>query len=128
MFTSNDSKVAQGVMTRRMDRQTEGLCLQKRSFILQKSVLKRNILLVVEPGRHRNNGVRQRIGEDIAGETAKIRVIQVAKARKLLDYYRLHLEHLPEIHSHQILQEVLGGIARGLFSQLAIIENLKRVD
>jgi DNA repair protein RecO (recombination protein O) len=27
---------------------------------------------------------------------------------KLLDYYRLHLEHLPEIHSHQILQEVLG--------------------
>ena len=27
---------------------------------------------------------------------------------KLLDYYRLHLEHLPEIHSHQILQEVLS--------------------
>ncbi|WP_174316794.1 hypothetical protein [Haliscomenobacter hydrossis] len=27
---------------------------------------------------------------------------------KLLDYYRLHLEHLPEIHSHQILQEILS--------------------
>lgn len=27
---------------------------------------------------------------------------------KLLDYYRLHLEHLPEIHSHQVLQEILS--------------------
>lgn len=27
----------------------------------------------------------------------------------LLDYYRLHMENFPTIHSHQILQEVLGG-------------------
>jgi DNA repair protein RecO (recombination protein O) len=27
---------------------------------------------------------------------------------KLLDYYRLHLEHLPEIYSHEVLGEVLG--------------------
>lgn len=26
----------------------------------------------------------------------------------LLDYYRLHIDYLPEIHAHQILQEVLG--------------------
>ncbi|MEZ5039594.1 MAG: DNA repair protein RecO [Saprospiraceae bacterium] len=29
--------------------------------------------------------------------------------RHLLDYYRWHIEHFPDIHSHQILQEVLGG-------------------
>lgn len=28
--------------------------------------------------------------------------------RHLLDYYKLHVEHLQEIHSHVILQEVLG--------------------
>ena len=27
--------------------------------------------------------------------------------RHLLDYYRLHIDYLPEIHSHQVLQEVL---------------------
>lgn len=27
----------------------------------------------------------------------------------LLDYYRLHIEHFSEIHSHRILQDVLGG-------------------
>lgn len=26
----------------------------------------------------------------------------------LLDYYRLHIDYLPEIHAHQVLQEVLG--------------------
>ncbi len=27
----------------------------------------------------------------------------------LIDYYRLHIENLPEIHSHEVLQEVLEG-------------------
>ena len=27
----------------------------------------------------------------------------------LLDFYALHIENLPKIHSHAILEEVLGG-------------------
>lgn len=27
----------------------------------------------------------------------------------LIDYYRLHIENLPEIHAHEVLQEVLEG-------------------
>lgn len=32
-----------------------------------------------------------------------------ALLQSLLDYYRLHLEHFPEINAHHILQEVLEG-------------------